>query len=88
MSTFVPRLVPRAVEIVDDELTVVLMDGRRLSVPLAWFPKLLRASPRERSNFDLLGGGIGVYWPDIDVDLSVQGLLRGVRAPGPAPHVA
>ncbi len=89
MSTFVPRLVPRAVEVdvAADELRVVLWDGRRLSVPLAWFPKLLRASPKERSNFKILGGGIGIHWPDIDEDLSVQGLLRGVRVPGPAPQL-
>jgi hypothetical protein len=89
MSTFVPRLVPRAVEveIADDELTVDLMDGRRLSVPLIWFPRLLRASAKQRATFEFLGGGIGIHWPDIDEDLSVEGLLRGVRAPGPAPQL-
>jgi Protein of unknown function (DUF2442) len=74
------------VEISDDELTVVLTDGRRLSVPLTWFPRLLRATLKERSNYELLGGGIGIHWPDIDEDLSVEGLFRGVRAPGGSPH--
>ncbi len=88
MNSFAPGLDPRAVEVdvSEDELTVVLMDGRRLSVPMIWFPKLHRASPMERPNFELLGGGIGIHWPDIDEDLSVEGLFRGVRAPGGSPH--
>ena len=88
VSFSAPGLDPRAVEveITEDELTVVLLVGRRLSVPLIWFPKLRKASPKQRSNFELLGGGIGIHWPDIDEDLSVQGLFRGVRAPGGSPH--
>lgn len=83
MTSSATSLDPRAVEveITDDELTVVLMDGRRLSVPTVWFPKLHSASPTERSNFQLLGGGVGIHWPDIDEDLSVEGLFRGIRAP-------
>ncbi len=90
MTSRTVRLAPRAVEvdISEDELTVLLADGRRLSVPLAWFPRLQRTTPNGRSNFELLGGGIGIHWPDIDEDLSVQGLLRGVRAPEVSPRVA
>lgn len=81
---------PRAVrvECSNEELTVVLTDGRRLSVPLAWFPRLLEATPGARANFELLGGGIGIHWPDLDEDLSIEGLLRGVRAPGGGPKGA
>jgi Protein of unknown function (DUF2442) len=84
MSSSTADLAPRAIRVdcSSEELTVVLADGRRLSVPLTWFPRLLDASPRDRANFELLGGGVGIHWPEIDEDLSVEGLLRGVRAPG------
>lgn len=59
-----------------DEMTVSLADGRKLSVPLAWFPRLAKASPAELSNYELLGDGDGIHWPDLDEDLSVEGLLR------------
>jgi len=59
-----------------DELLVTLVDGRRISVPLAWFPRLAKASAKELQNYELLGDGEGIHWPDIDEDLSVQGLLR------------
>jgi hypothetical protein len=64
-----------------DELVVNLKDGRTISVPLAWFPRLLNATPTERSNWELLGEGEGIHWSDIDEDLSVAGLLRGTPAP-------
>jgi hypothetical protein len=64
----------------NDELIVLLADGRRLAVPLAWFPRLLRATAQQRQNFEILAGGIGIHWPDVDEDLSVEGLLRGVRS--------
>ena len=81
---------PRAIHIdcSNEELTVVLADGRRLSVPLSWFPRLLEATPGARANFELLGGGVGIHWPDIDEDLSVEDLLRGIRAPGSRPRSA
>jgi len=60
---------------------VSLVDGRRVSVPLAWFPRLLHASPAQRSNWQLLGDGEGIHWPDVDEDLSVAGILRGTPAP-------
>jgi hypothetical protein len=83
MSTLGVEVQPRAreVQVTEDELIVLLVDGRRLSVPLAWFPALVRATPEQRQRFELLGDGEGVHWPDIDEDLSVAGLLRGVRAP-------
>ncbi len=69
----------------EDELTVHLVDGRKVSVPLVWFPRLLHASPQQRGNFEFMGEGEGIHWPDIDEDISVAGLLRGVR---PRPTVA
>jgi hypothetical protein len=79
MSSSLPSVDPRAkeVSVTDDELSVLLADGRRISAPLAWFPRLLRASPAQRANYELLGDGQGIHWPDIDEDLSVAGLLRG-----------
>ncbi|MCC7291126.1 MAG: DUF2442 domain-containing protein [Phycisphaerales bacterium] len=68
------------VQFTDDEMTVALADGRRLSVPLAWFPRLLHATPQQRQKWELLGDGEGIHWPDVDEDLSVEGLLRGARA--------
>jgi hypothetical protein len=75
---------PRGVDVaVDDEaLTVSLADGRRISVPLAWFPRLMRASAEVRRNYRFIADGRGIHWPDIDEDISVSGLLRGVAAPG------
>jgi hypothetical protein len=75
---------PRAVHVTvsEDELSVGVADGRRLSVPLAWFPRLLHADPAQRQNWRLLGDGQGINWPDLDEDLSVEGLLRGTLAPG------
>ena len=69
------------VRITEDELIVPLVDGRTISVPLAWFPRLLHATPQQRSRFELLGDGDGIHWPEIDEDISVAGLLRGIRAP-------
>ncbi len=73
----------RATEVrcTEDELIVELEDGRRLSVPIAWYPRLADATAVQRANWQLLGRGEGIHWPDIDEDLSVEGLLRGQRAP-------
>ena len=68
------------VQIGEDSLTVDLADGRSLSVPLVWYPRLLHASPAERSNWRISNGGFGIHWPDIDEDLSSSGLLRGAPA--------
>jgi hypothetical protein len=70
-----------AVYFTRDSLVVDLMDGRTISVPLTWYPKLLKASPRERSHWEICGGGYGIHWPEIDEDLSTEGLLRGSPAP-------
>jgi len=61
----------------DDVLTVQLSDGRTISVPLAWYPRLLHGTPGERANWELIGTGDGIHWPDLDEDLSVEGLLAG-----------
>ena len=60
-----------------DTLSVDLSDGRTLTVPLAWYPRLLHATPSERGNWRLIGGGEGIHWPDVEEDLSVEGLLAG-----------
>lgn len=82
MSSSVVEANPRAqeVSVSEDELTVALADGRRISVPLAWFPRLLHASPAQRANWELLGDGEGIHWPDVDEDLSVAGILWGTPA--------
>ena len=74
----------RASEVVvsDTTLKVWLKDGRTISAPLAWFPRLLNATPEQRSNFELFGDGEGIHWPEADEDLSVAGIFRGVLAPG------
>jgi len=61
--------------VTDDALQVRLVDGREIGAPLTWFPRLLTATPAQRANCELIGGGIGMHWPDIDEDLSVAGLL-------------
>ena len=68
------------VEFTEDELSVALMDGRKISVPLAWFPRLLNATVAQRSHWKISGGGYGIHWPEIDEDLSTEGLLRGAPA--------
>lgn len=75
----VELLVPNAerVGITKDTLTVDLSDGRTISVPLAWFPRLLQATAQERRHWRLIGKGQGIHWEDIDEDISVEGLLAG-----------
>jgi hypothetical protein len=63
------------VRFTDDLLYVQLEDGREIGVPLAWFPRLSAATPEQRANWQLLGRGVGLHWPDVDEDLSVAGLL-------------
>jgi len=65
----------------EDEMSVRLMDGRTITVPLAWYPRLLNASPEQRKKWQIAGGGYGIHWPEIDEDLSTEGLLRGAPAP-------
>jgi hypothetical protein len=65
----------------EDALSVSLRDGRAISVPLVWYPRLLNATPAQRKNWKIAGGGYGIHWPDVDEDLSTEGLLRGAKAP-------
>jgi hypothetical protein len=69
------------VEITEDELKVELLDGRTVTVPLAWYPRLLHATREERANWKIAGGRYGIHWADVDEDLSSEGLLRGAPAP-------
>ena len=71
--------IPEAVDVsvTEDTLRVELSDGRTISVPLAWYPRLVHATQAERDNWELIGGGQGIRWPDLDEDLSVEGLIAG-----------
>lgn len=71
----------------EDTIAVDLVDGRTIAVPLAWYPTLLDASPAQRSNWKISGAGYGIYWPDIDEDLSTEGLLRGAPAAPEELHI-
>ena len=76
-----PDIRVRGVHVDEDRLTVDLMDGRSITVPLAWYPRLLAATPGQRCNWEVAGAGYGIHWADIDEDLSTEGLLRGAPAP-------
>jgi uncharacterized protein DUF2442 len=69
------------VEFSDDAFSVSLRDGRIITVPLVWYTRLLNASSAQRKNWEIAGGGYGLHWPDLDEDLSTEGLLRGAPAP-------
>lgn len=73
----------RDVRVSEDSLSVDLADGRTISVPLAWYPRLLNATQEQRENWQIAGGGFGIHWPDVDEDLSLEGILRGAPAPKP-----
>ena len=81
MSTLKTELVKvpnaRRVMVTADTLTVELADGRAVSVPLAWYPRLLHGTMKERKNWRLIGEGEGIHWPDLDEDISVENLLLG-----------
>ena len=72
----------RDVRFSEDSLTVDLMDGRTISVPLEWYPRLAGASPHQLAKWTLCAAGYGIHWPDLDEDLSTEGMLRGAPAPG------
>lgn len=78
MSTSAVKFDATAVEVSmsGDRLVVILADGRELSAPLAWFPRLLDATDEQRRNWRLIGKGHGIHWPDVDEDISVESLLR------------
>ena len=75
-TSFVVQLATK-VSVTEDTLSAELSDGRTISVPLAWYPRLLDATPDERQNLRLLGNGEGIHWPDLDEDVSVDNLLSG-----------
>ncbi len=70
----------RDVRIDEESLSVDLMDGRTITVPLAWYPRLADAAPAQRARWEVAGGGYGIHWPELDEDLSTEGLLRGAPA--------
>ena len=70
-----------AVSFTQDSLVVSLKDGRVISVPLTWYPRLLEATPAARQKWQISGAGYGIHWPELDEDLSTEGLLRGAPAP-------
>jgi hypothetical protein len=76
-----PRI--QQVRVTEDEIIAQLADGRVISVPLAWSWRLSEATPRQRARFRLIGSGQGVHWPDVDEDISVEGMLHGVPAHRP-----
>jgi len=80
-ATNEPRIV--ALDVTEECITAELVDGRRVSIPLAWSWRLSDATPEERNNFEFIGGGEGVHWPDIDEDISARGMLQGVPARPP-----
>src|SRR3990172_7299634 len=73
-------LIAENVTVSDSTLRVDLSDGRSISAPLAWYPRLLRATPAERKRWRLIGRGLGIHWTDLDEDISVEGLLAGKRS--------
>jgi hypothetical protein len=81
MSTLTIEITPakaQSVSVTDTELIVQLADGRTVSVPLAWYPRLFYGTPEERDHWELLGDGEGIHWPDLDEDIAVTHLLAGV----------
>ena len=81
-TTFAGISVPRImnVSIDDEQLTLSLEDGRVVSVPLSWYPRLCYGSPQERQHFQISGAGFGIHWPDLDEDIGVEGILLGKKS--------
>ncbi len=73
----------RAVEVTDELIVAHLVDGRTISVPLSWSWRLSDATAAERSNFEMIGDGLGIHWPDVDEDISILGMLTGTPASRP-----
>ena len=90
MSTLVTErdIFAESVYFSEDSLTVRLDDGRSLSVPLAWYPRLLHGTEAEREKYELIGEGEGIHWPELDEDISVEGLLAGRRSAESAASLA
>jgi hypothetical protein len=70
-------LIATSVQVSADSLSVELADGRSISAPLAWYPRLFHGTPEERANFRFIGSGEGIHWPDLDEDISIEGILAG-----------
>jgi hypothetical protein len=85
MGSLAPQADERVkdVHITENTLSVDLMDGRIITVPLTWFPRLLNATADQRCQWEICGGGYGIHWEEIDEDISTEGLLRGAPAPNP-----
>lgn len=81
-SVVVTLTLPRVVNVTvtDDTLSVDLEDGRTVSVPIGWYPRLAYGTPAERANFEISGAGYGIHWPDLDEDIGIEGLLLGKRS--------
>ncbi len=90
MSTLVTErdVFAESVRFSEDSMTVLLDDGRSLSVPLVWYPRLLDGSEQERGHYELIGKGEGIHWPELDEDISVEGLLAGRRSAESAASLA
>jgi hypothetical protein len=69
------------VSFTEESISVDLMDGRTITVPLVWYPRLLNATPEQRTQWEVCGGGYGIHWEEIDEDLSTEGMLRGAPVP-------
>jgi hypothetical protein len=84
MAISAVHLDPRVADVrcTQSELEVSLLDGRRFAVPLSWYPRLANATPEQRANWEPSAAGHGIHWPDVDEDLSIDGLMRGSPAPG------
>ena len=89
MPTIKGILGPHAadVRVSDDSIVAELVDGRAISVPLAWSWRLSDATPEQRANWRLIGSGEGIHWPDVDEDISVRGMLESIPARRPRPRV-
>ena len=84
MNTVVKtQIMIKDVSVSDETITAYLMDGRVISVPLEWSWRLVEATPEQRGHFEIIGNGHGVHWPDIDEDISAEGMLSGTPAPRP-----
>ena len=79
-TTEVSVLEAMTIAVTEDTLVVELSDGKTISVPLAWYPRLIHAMPQERGNWKLIGDGQGIHWPDLDEDISIEGLLAGRKS--------
>jgi hypothetical protein len=85
MNTVALVVEPKIAElrVTESEITAYLVDGRTVSVPLAWSWRLSEATPEQRGHWEMIGDGIGIHWPDVDEDISIEGMLYGSPAPKP-----